>query len=608
MIVDIVSQMKTVNLLVNFLQGDLSRCFSYPFKPWEEPTLPDTSLYGLPTSTPESQGVESAWLNGFFTKLREDADIRVHSIAVLRHGVLIAEGSFKPYTAAFPHMMFSLSKSVVAMAVGIAAAEGKLQLSDRLVDFFPEKAGLFRSQTLSKVTLQQLLQMTAGVKYNEVFSVTDRDWVHGFLSSECAFEPGTDFYYNSMNSYMLAAVLRSVTGEGLVDYLMPRLFEPLRIPRPRWETCPMGIEKGGWGLYLRTVDMAKLGQLYLQRGRWETEDGPRQLLPASWVNDSTRRMVPTHEKTNPGYGYGLWSFPVPGAYQFNGVFGQYVVVLPHLDAVVAVTSGSQNFVSDDTASIIAEYFAPDAAGFHDAPLPQNLRALRNLKGTTSHLYALPGMAQPAKAKGFFERFGKGPEVPPLPRQADALEGHVYAFSENPYGTLMPLILRALTHNDPPPLSGVGLSFSPGMCQLTFRDAAGGETVLNAGLDADACRSDLVLNGEHYPVSAWAHLTSDEDDRPVLKLSLCFLQTPCVRQMKFIFYRGESRVLVRFTEFPDVGKATEMLFHLVSGGGGTLQKMFSDAVRQQKLRGRLDAITRPIARGAEKEDESMPELF
>ncbi len=200
------------------------------------------------------------------------------------------------------------------------------------------------------------------------------------------------------------------------------------------------------------------------------------------------------------------------------------------------------------------------------------------------------------------------EAPPLPRQADALEGHVYAFSENPYGTLMPLILRALTHNDPPPLSGVGLSFSPGMCQLTFRDAAGGETVLNAGLDADACRSDLVLNGEHYPVSAWAHLTSDEDDRPVLKLSLCFLQTPCVRQMKFIFYRGESRVLVRFTEFPDVGKATEMLFHLVSGGGGTLQKMFSDAVRQQKLRGRLDAITRPIARGAEKEDESMPELF
>ena len=370
----------------------------------------------------------------------------------------------------------------------------------------------------------------------------------------------------------------------------------------------MGIEKGGWGLYLRTVDMAKLGQLYLQRGRWETEDGPRQLLPESWVNDSTRRMVPTHEKTNPGYGYGLWSFPVPGAYQFNGVFGQYVVVLPHLDAVVAVTSGSQNFVSDDTASIIAEYFAPDAAGFHDAPLPQNLRALRNLKGTTSHLYALPGMAQPAKAKGFFERFGKGPEVPPLPRQADALEGHVLCIFRKP-----------VRHADAADSARADAQ-RPAAAFRRWPFLFAGHVPIDIprrrwrrdGLECGPRRRRMPqrprLKRRALPrqrVGAF----DERRGRPAgLKLSLCFLQTPCVRQMKFIFYRGESRVLVRFTEFPDVGKATEMLFHLVSGGGGTLQKMFSDAVRQQKLRGRLDAITRPIARGAEKEDESMPELF
>lgn len=604
MIVDIVSQMKTVNLLVNFLQGDLARSSPYPFVPWEQQVLPDTALYGLETSTPEAQGVESAWLNGFFCKLRDCNTIRVHSAAVLRHGKLIAEGSFKPYTAAYPHMLFSLSKSITGMAVGIAVGEGRLRVSDKLTDFFPEKAAPFRNPQLGSVTIEQLLHMTAGVKYNEVFSVTDRDWLHGFLTSECAFPPGTDFYYNSMNSYLLAAILRKLTGQGLVDYLMPRLFEPLRIPRPRWETCPMGLEKGGWGLYLRTVDMAKLGQLYLQHGRWDCADGPRQLVPAQWVHDSTHNLVRTRESDrNSGYGYHLWSFPVPGAYQFNGVFGQYVVMLPHLDAVVAITSGSQNFVSDDGSAIIAEYFAENAAGFHDGPLSPNLHALRNLKQTTTHLYALPGMAPPPEpARGplaFLARHGeKGadPALPPLPPEAAKLQGRRYAFPDNAYGNLMPLILRAFTNNSPPPLRAVSFSFSPGMCEMTLEDAKGGAAQLNAGLGSESCRNELNFCGETHPIGAWADLVHDEDGRPVLKLYLCFLQTPCVRYIKFIFYDDCSKVLARFDEMPQVSRATDMLFHLVSGGGSTLQKMFADAVAQQKLRGRVDAITLPRLHG------------
>ncbi len=609
-IVDLVSQMKTVNLLLNFIQGNLNRCSPYPFVPWTQPVLPDTSLYGLPVSTPEGQGVESAWLNGFFCKLRDCKTIHVHSVAVLRHGHLIAAGSFKPYTAAYPHMLFSLSKSVTGMAVGMAVGEGRLKITDKLVDFFPEQSALFRNANLASVTIEHLLNMTAGVKYNEVFSVTDRDWVHGFLSSECAFRPGTDFYYNSMNSYMLAAVLRKLTGESLVDYLMPRLFGPLRIPRPRWETCPMGIEKGGWGLYLRTVDMAKLGQLYLQKGRWVCKDGPRQLVPAQWVYDSTHNWVPTNKQDrDDGYGYQLWNFPVPGAYQFNGVFGQYVVVLPHLDAVVAVTSGSQNFVSDDGSAIIAEYFAEGAAGFHDEPLAPNLHALRKLKDTTAHLYSLPEMAPPPpqqrKPLDFlpWRRRPEPPALPPLPPEADELEGLRFVLADNEFGALMPLILGAFTNNTPPVLRAVSFSFSPGMCHLTFEDSKGGVTQLNAGLgpECEACRADLVICEEAYPTGAWAKLTHDEDDRPVLKLFLFYLQTPCVRLLKFIFYKDCTRMLLRFDELPDVSESTDMFFQLVSGGGSnTLQKLFADVIAQRKLRGRIDSITMPVVHGTRAE--------
>lgn len=613
MIVDFVSQMKAVNLMMSLVQGNLERCTPYPFVPYTDKPVPDRSLYGLETSTPEAQGVESAWMNGFFCALRDCESIHVHSVAVLRHGKLIAEGSFKPYTAAYPHMQFSLSKSVVGMAVGLAVQEGLLSVDDKLVDFLADGRLSFHNQRLGAVTIQHLLQMTAGVKYNEVFSETDRDWVHGYLSSDCAFEPGTDFYYNSMNSYMLSAVLHKVTGMPLVEYLMPRLFEPMQIPRPRWDVCPLGITKGGWGLYLRTIDMAKLGQLYLQNGRWQCTDGTRQLVPEQWVSDSINGMVQTSpENRDSGYGYQLWRFPVEKAFQYSGVYGQHVIVLPHLDAVMAMTSGSQTFVSDEASVITEKYFARDAEGFHDAPLSPNIRALRKLKETLAHLYAIKETIPPQPPHSPFpflrQDSQKELEPRPVPECVRPLDGVSYQL-ETGYGSVMPLAMQIFTNNFPPAISEVTFGFTPGLCHICLRCGVENST-LTAGLENEPFRGNATYNGETYPIGCSARATTDEDDRPVLKLYISFLQTPFTRVIKFIFYENAEKLLVRFDEQPNISESTEMLFNLVGCDSG-MQKHFNDEVTRQKMRGHFTELTLPKLHGkrvlelqAEKQSEKL----
>ena len=605
MMVDLVSQMKTVSLMTSIIQGDFQRCSPYSFEPYAERPLPDHSLYGLETSTPEAQGVESAWLNGYISALRDCSSIHPHSVAVLRHGKLLAEGSFLPYTAAYPHMQFSLSKSVVGMAVGIAVGEGLLSVEDKLVDFFADDRSLFRSPKLSVVTVRNLLQMTAGVKYNEMFSITDRDWVHGFLSSDCLFDPGSDFYYNSMNTYMLCAVLRRVTGVSLVEYLTPRLFDPMQIPRPRWETCPLGIEKGGWGLYLRCVDMAKLGQLYLQEGRWQCPDGVRQLVPAQWVADSVENMVPTGASArDSGYGYQLWNFSVDGAFQYSGIYGQHVFVLPHLDAVVAMTSGSQTFVSDEASSLTEKYFSLGAEGFHDTPLPQNLNALRKLKNTLTHLYAAPDTAPlhaESGSQSLLQRLLPPPAAAsrPVPEAARPLEGTRYCLSEGA-GTVMPLAMQVFTNHFPHPVQEVSFNFTPGLCHVCLR--CGEENImLTAGLEEEPFRSLVTFDGESYPVGCSARLTPDEDGRPVLKLYISFLQTPFTRVLKFIFCSGGARLTVRFDEQPSIEESGDMMFSVMGGNG--LENRFYEEVAKQKLRPRLKELALPKRHGERQPQET-----
>ena len=281
---------------------------------------------------------------------RMDA-VRFESIMVLKHGKVIFEQWYNGASADKPHVMHSVSKTFTSTAIGMAIDEGLLSLDDRVVDFFPDKLPQDVSDNLNAMTVRDLLTMNCG---HESSAGQKGDWVENFLAVPVVHQPGTWYYYNSMGTYMLSAILQKLTGEKLVDYLDSRLFRPLGIEKPKWEESPQGINAGGWGLHIKTEDMAKFGQLLLQRGEWNG----RQLVSASWVDEASAYQVPSVPAgTRPdevqqkgltpencsfllGYGYQMWRCPM-NAYRADGARGQYIMVLPDADAVIAVTADTE---------------------------------------------------------------------------------------------------------------------------------------------------------------------------------------------------------------------------------------------------------------------------
>jgi CubicO group peptidase (beta-lactamase class C family) len=290
----------------------------------------------LPRATPESQGVSSAAILAFVDAADRDID-SLHGFVLVRHGHVVAEGWWAPYSAEARHSLFSLSKSFTSTAVGLAAAEGKLKIDDPLLKFFPDDAPADPSTNLKAMRLTDLLRMSTGHQ-SEPPRRTDEPWAKTFLKHAVPFKPGTHFLYNTSATYMLSAAVQKATGQTLLEYLKPRLFDPLGIDKPTWEASPQGISAGGYGLSIRTGDIAKFGQLYLQKGKWEG----RQLIPEAWIEAATARQ--TSNGSNPasdwdqGYGYQFWRCR-HGAYRGDGAFGQFCVILPDQDAVIAITAG-----------------------------------------------------------------------------------------------------------------------------------------------------------------------------------------------------------------------------------------------------------------------------
>ncbi|MDG2122161.1 MAG: serine hydrolase, partial [Verrucomicrobiales bacterium] len=290
----------------------------------------------LPRSMPEVEGVSSAGLMRLVERLDREGG-GVHSLMVVRHGKVIAEGWWAPYAAESNHVLYSLSKSFASTAVGLVVAEGKVGLFDRVVDLFPDDVPGEVGGNLRGMRVRDLLTMATGHQ-TQPPTAPDEVSVKSFLAHPVEHQPGTHFMYNTPATFVQAAIVEKVSGERLVDYLRPRLFAPLGIEKPEWETNFEGIALGGYGLRVRTEDIVKLGQLYLQRGVWEG----KRLLSEDWVAMATSRMMangsdPENDWAQ-GYGFQFWRCR-HGAYRGDGAFGQYCVVMPEQDMVVAITSG-----------------------------------------------------------------------------------------------------------------------------------------------------------------------------------------------------------------------------------------------------------------------------
>jgi CubicO group peptidase (beta-lactamase class C family) len=298
----------------------------------------------FPTSTPEAQGVPSSAIVNFIDAIEQhEAPLdAVHSFMLVRHGTRIAQGWWAPYEPEFPHMLYSLSKSFTSSAIGLAVSEGLLSVDDPVLSFFPDDAPEHPSDNLKAMKVKHLLSMNTGHHQDTrgaVWGGEDDNWPRAFLAQPVEYTPGTWFTYNTPATYMLSAIITQLTGELLIDYLRPRLFEPLGITNPTWDTDPQGRSLGGSGLHITTDGIARFGQMYLQKGIW---DGKR-ILPEAWVEEATRAHSDTsNTQADPdwseGYGYQFWMCR-HNAYRGDGAFGQFCIVMPEQDAVLAITSG-----------------------------------------------------------------------------------------------------------------------------------------------------------------------------------------------------------------------------------------------------------------------------
>jgi CubicO group peptidase (beta-lactamase class C family) len=323
------------------------------------------STTDLTRSTPAAEKVNAAGITAYAKAVKESG-LQLHSYMVLRHGKVIAADWLGDHSATEEHVMYSVSKTFTSTAIGFAVTEGLLKISDKVISFFPNDLPDTVTPYLRELTVRDLLIMSCGHGEDPSAQIRKHEgsWVKQFLAYPIAFKPGTHFQYNSVGTYMLSAIVQKLTGKKVVDYLTPRLFQPLGISGYHWEESPQGINAGGWGLYLKTEDLAKMGQFMLQKGKWQG----KQLLPAAWFAEATKLQTPHwpqswvkpgQVKENSdwmqGYGYQIWRCR-HNAFRADGKDGQFVVVIPDKDAVVINTA----FIQDTQAelNLIWDYLLP----------------------------------------------------------------------------------------------------------------------------------------------------------------------------------------------------------------------------------------------------------
>ncbi len=474
----------------------------------------------------------------------------------LRHGKVICECNFAPYPKGMWHITHSMCKSITGMAIGMLIEEEKLKLDENIYDIFPDHINAFSKIFRPVITVENLLTMTSGVTFNESGIVSGNDWLGSFLNASVNGKPGTEFQYNSLNTYVLSAIVTKRTGETLTEYLTPRLFGPLGITKYYWETCPKGITKGGWGLFLCAEDMAKLGQLYLQRGKWNGQ----QLVSEYWIEISTARHLKTQNDTY-GYGYQLWMEQRPGSFEYNGMLGQNVIIYPDMDMVLVTNAGNKEMFQDCIMlNIIRKYFP---VNYHPADvLPENPLSYSLLKRLCGELENGENNNRSTSLRGRWKRNVVSRRKhsdkkysyrisAAVDRPSDhhsfmrAVSGRTYVMEQQNIG-IAPLFVQVFHNNMTDGISEISFTYDAGNFYVSFTE---GEVIhklpVGFGRAADGC---VDLHGEHYLVATLGEFARDENDIPVLKLEITFIEE-CVKRKVHIFFHEDNGIEIRWNETP-----------------------------------------------------------
>ena len=549
-------QIAVAELVLNMILGKTggTRVDYFP----QKPDFPFDAVYeqAFVRATPESQGISSDLFAALLRELDASKDTEMHHFMALRHGKVICECNFAPYPKGMWHITHSMCKSITGMAIGMLIEEGKLKLDENIYDIFPDHINAFSKIFRPVITVENLLTMTSGVTFNESGIVSGNDWLGSFLNASVNGKPGTEFQYNSLNTYVLSAIVTKRTGETLTEYLTPRLFGPLGITKYYWETCPKGITKGGWGLFLCAEDMAKLGQLYLQKGKWNGQ----QLVSEYWIEISTVRHLKTQNSTY-GYGYQLWMEQRPGSFEYNGMLGQNVIIYPDMDMVLVTNAGNKEMFQDCIMlNIIRKYFP---VNYHPADvLPENPLSYSLLKRLCGELENGENNNRSTSLRGGWKRNVVSRRKhsdkkysyrisAAVDRPSDhhsfmrAVSGRTYVMEQQNIG-IAPLFVQVFHNNMTDGISEISFTYDAGNFYVSFTE---GEVIhklpVGFGRAADGC---VDLHGEHYLVATLGEFARDENDIPVLKLEVTFIEE-CVKRKAHIFFHEDNGIEIRWNETP-----------------------------------------------------------
>lgn len=549
-------QIAVAELVLNMILGKTggTRVDYFP----QKPDFPFDAVYeqAFVRATPESQGISSDLFAALLRELDASKDTEMHHFMALRHGKVICECNFAPYPKGMWHITHSMCKSITSMAIGMLIEEEKLKLDENIYDIFPDHINAFSKIFRPVITVENLLTMTSGVTFNESGIVSGNDWLGSFLNASVNGKPGTEFQYNSLNTYVLSAIVTKRTGETLTEYLTPRLFGPLGITKYYWETCPKGITKGGWGLFLCAEDMAKLGQLYLQRGKWNGQ----QLVSEYWIEISTARHLKTQNDTY-GYGYQLWMEQRPGSFEYNGMLGQNVIIYPDMDMVLVTNAGNKEMFQDCIMlNIIRKYFP---VNYHPADvLPENPLSYSLLKRLCGELENGEHNNRSTSLRGRWKRNVVSRRKhsdkkysyrisAAVDRPSDhhsfvrAVSGRTYVMEQQNIG-IAPLFVQVFHNNMTDGISEISFTYDAGNFYVSFTE---GEVIhklpVGFGRAADGC---VDLHGEHYLVATLGEFARDENDIPVLKLEITFIEE-CVKRKAHIFFHEDNGIEIRWNETP-----------------------------------------------------------
>ncbi len=538
---------RAINLISSIVFGGGEKNTVVPYYP-QKIRINGEEAPELPRSIPEAHGISSRRIYNMLCDLEGERRCNIHNLMILRDGVVISECSRPGYSVNSWHLSHSMTKSLIGMAVGLLYDDGLVTLDTRLVDIFPEIP--YKDKRFPGVTVEHLLTMSSGVPFGEAGSVTETEWSRAFFASAMTFTPGTEFYYNSMNSYILATVVRELSGRTVMDYVAERIFAPLGITNYFWEIGPENVEKGGWGLYLSAESWAKLGLMFMSGGVYQG----KRILSEEWVRASGH----AHSETsvlNVGfdYGYQMWVDEESEQLLFNGMLGQNVWMCPKNNIIAVMQSGNNELLQDSpTLEIIRRHLGADIddpISFADADV---------LHKKEQSFFEFRTYAHPLeKHRGLFYFLGLKNKTPFDQRWEHML--HSFKFPENNSG-ILPLFVRAMQNNLDTSLTSLSFLREGDELYMVVEER---EEIHRFEVGLYEYKTTVLdFRGEKYIVSAMGEAERNPDDSLAFRVELVFPELPNTLMMRFLQHQPD-RVDLQIREMPNSGVVESITSRLVN---------------------------------------------